>query len=60
MIVNVKDDPTTALRGVLWASTGAWLTLRDATLLKTNAATMPLDGEVIVHRTNVAFIQVLP
>jgi hypothetical protein len=59
VIVNVKDDPTTALRGVLFSSRGPWLTLKDVTLLKPQV-TQPMDGEVVVHRDNVAFIQVLP
>jgi hypothetical protein len=61
VIVNLKDDPTTALRGALWSSRGPWLTLRDVTMLTTETAPpTPLDGEVIVHRSNVAFIQVVP
>jgi len=61
VIVNLKDDPTTAIRGVLWSSRGAWLTVRNAALLRAGTPEAPtqLDGEVIVHRSNVSFLQVL-
>lgn len=59
VIVNLKDDPTTALRGVLWQTRGNWLVLRNASLLRVNAAApSELDGEVVVHLSNVAFLQV--
>lgn len=60
VVVNLKDDPTTALRGVLWQARGPWLTLVQAELLKTTEAPVRLDGEAVVHRDNVAFIQALP
>jgi hypothetical protein len=62
VIVNLKDDPTTAIKGVLWASRGAWLTVRQASLLRTGTTDTPstaIDGEIVVHRSNVAFLQVL-
>ena len=61
VIVNLKDDPNTAIRGVLWNSRGAWLTVRQASLLRGGAEpeTTTMDGEVVVHRSNVAFLQVL-
>ena len=59
VIVNMKHE-SEALRGVLWASRGPWLQLREVTLLRPNAEPQPVDGEVIVHRDNVAFIQVVP
>ncbi len=58
VIVNLKSEET-ALRGVLWQSRGAWLTLRTVALLKTDGSYSPLDGEVIVPRENVAFLQVV-
>jgi hypothetical protein len=59
VIVNLVSDDT-AVRGVLWSSRGPWLTLRDAAVLKPQMEPTPVDGEVIVHRGNVAFVQVLP
>jgi hypothetical protein len=60
VIVNFRSDPDLAIRGVLWAYRGSWLVLRDAALLKANASATPLDGDAIVHRDNVSFLQVLP
>lgn len=60
VIVNVVSDPDAAFRGVLWQSRGAWLVLKQAAILKPNAEPTPLDGEVVIHRSNVSFIQVLP
>ena len=59
VIVNLKDDPQTAIKGVLWASRGAWLTVRQAALLRAGEGPTPVDGEVIVHRSNIAFLQVI-
>jgi hypothetical protein len=60
VIVNLKDDPSTAIRGVLWQSRGAWLTLRKAHVLHAGDEPTTADGEIVVHRSNVAFLQVLP
>jgi hypothetical protein len=59
VIVNLQSDSDTALRGVLWQSRGAWLVLREVVMLKVNTPQTPVDGEVVIHRSNVAFIQVL-
>jgi hypothetical protein len=64
VIVNLKSDPDLALRGVLW-SRGPWFTLRQAELLRAPhpgqpaQPPTPLDGEAVVHRSNVAFFQVV-
>lgn len=60
VIVNLKDDPTTAIKGALWSSRGAWLTVRNVSLLKSGAPPIAMDGDVVLHRSNVAFLQVLP
>jgi hypothetical protein len=59
VIVNLKDDPTTAIKGALWSARGPWLVLRTAALLKQGAHETPLDGDAVVHVHNVAFMQVL-
>jgi hypothetical protein len=60
VMVNLKDDPTTSLQGVLWQARGPWLTLRAGSILRAGADPVAADGELVVHRDNVAFIQVLP
>ena len=60
VIVNLKNDHDLALRGVLTGSRGAWLTLGDVDALRAAARPTRIDGEALVHRSNVAFIQVMP
>jgi hypothetical protein len=56
VVVNLQDR---AFAGVLWAKRGALLVLKDAVLMQHGAADTPMDGEVIVERSKVDFIQVL-
>lgn len=51
-----------AFRGVLWAKRGPLLVLRNARLLSSDAPEegLVVDGEVVVERTQVEYIQVLP
>ncbi len=58
-IVNFTDDPSTAIKGVLWSSRGPWLTFRSSSMLKTGQEPMLIDGEVLIHRDRVLFIEVL-
>jgi len=60
VIVNFTSDDTEAIEGVLWSSRGPWLTLRDASALKENKLPAKMPGDVIVHRTQVKFLQVAP
>lgn len=55
VVVNLADK---AFSGVLWAKRGPLLVLRDAVLMQHGAADTPLDGEVVVERARVEFIQV--
>jgi hypothetical protein len=57
VIVNLPDK---AFDAILWAQRGPLLVLRDAKLLQPGAEPVPLDGEVIVERSHVEFIQVTP
>jgi hypothetical protein len=59
VIVNLTEKDT-AIQGVLWSSRGAWLTIRDAKLLISHGSPAPIDGEIVLHRDKVAFLQVLP
>lgn len=56
VIVNTKT--ARAFRGVLWAKRRDHLVLRNAELLKRGEA-VPIDGDVLIERANVDFIQVL-
>jgi hypothetical protein len=60
VIVNFTDDPSTAIKGVLWASRGPYLTFKTASILKPNAEPATVDGDVVIHRDRISFLQVLP
>lgn len=47
-----------AIEGVLWDDRGPLIVLRDARL-NTEGGTAPLDGEVIIDRDRIAFVQVV-
>ena len=57
VIVNTKTER--AFRGVLWRKRWGYLVLRNAELLKGSGETAPVDGEVVIERGNVDFVQVL-
>lgn len=57
VIVNTKTDR--AFRGILWRKRWRYLVLRNAELLKPQGGTVRMDGEVVIDRDNVDFIQVV-
>lgn len=58
VIVNLTDGAT--IRGALWDERGAWWVLRHAEHLRPGVDPEPIDGEVVVHRSHISFVQVLP
>lgn len=54
VMVNLTDG--TALAGVLWRRRGRFLVLRDARLHQAGGEA-PIDGEAIVDRARVLFVQ---
>ena len=57
VIVNTKTER--AFRGVLWRRRWGYLVLRNAELIKARGETVLVEGEVVILRENVDFIQVL-
>lgn len=55
VLVNTKNGD--AFKGTLWKTRGSILVLRAAVLMQRNVET-PIDGEVVIFRDNVSFIQV--
>lgn len=55
-IVNLKTGR--AFRGVVWGHKGEYMVLRNAEMLEKNGATS-VDGEVLIRRADVEFIQVI-
>lgn len=60
VIVNPVGDSDTAYQGVLWGSRGAWLTLREVQILRQGSEPARMDGEMVIHRDRVQFLQVMP
>lgn len=56
VVVNLADS---AFSGVLWAKRGPLLVLRDAKLMHPGSPAVPVDGEVVIERSRVQFVQVL-
>jgi hypothetical protein len=56
-VVNLADK---AFSGVLWARRGPLLLLRDAALLEAGREPQAVDGEIVIERGRVEFVQVLP
>lgn len=57
VIVNTKEGR--AFRGVLWQRRADYLVLREASIKNPGADPIPVDGEVLIFRPDVSFIQVL-
>jgi len=56
----MRHDSTEAIEGVLWASRGPWLILKDASAIKAGQPPEKLIGDAQIERANVAYIQVAP
>jgi hypothetical protein len=57
VIVNTKTE--LAFRGVLWRKRRGYLVLRNAEMLQARGEVTPMDGEVVIYRENVDFLQVV-
>jgi len=56
VIVNQAER---AFAGILWGQYGPLLVLRNAELLQAGTAPQALDGEVVIERASVHFIQIV-
>lgn len=56
--VLVQMEDGRAFAGVMYARRGPLLVLRDAQLVEPGTEPVPVDGEVLIERPKVAFIQV--
>lgn len=54
-IVNLKSGRT--FRGILWKQTGPLVVMRQAEMLEAGRDPVPVDGEVVVERSEIEFIQ---
>jgi hypothetical protein len=60
VIVNFVHNPEEAIEGVLWAYRGGWVTLRDSAGLRSGREPAKVSGEIVIHRSAIAFLQVVP
>ena len=58
-LVNLHDEDGTTIEGVLWARRGVWLVIKDARLIRPTGEVVPADGEVLIDRARISFLQVL-
>lgn len=61
VLINLKTlpgQPDEALSGVLWKTRGRWMVLRKATLLVQGQPPAKIDGDMVVDRANVKYLQV--
>lgn len=58
VLVNLDDGR--AFDGILFARRGPLLTLRQAKLIEPGNDPVDVDGEVLIERTRISFIQVQP
>lgn len=57
VICETKTGKT--FRGVLWRKSGPLLVLRDVQMLFEGGAVAEVDGEIVIERTNINWLQVL-
>lgn len=58
VVVNLYDG--TSFTGILWDAPGELLVLRRATLHSRGAEPVAVDGEVVLQRVHISFVQVPP
>lgn len=57
VVVNLSGQ---AFSGLLWARRGRLLVLRQAQILTPDAPPQDIDGEIVIERSRVEFIQIVP
>lgn len=57
VLVTLLDD--SALAGVLWSRRGPYLVLRGFQVVEAGQAPVAADGEAVVHRGQIRYVQVI-
>lgn len=60
MLINLTYNDHEGLQGLLWSYRGGWCTLRDVSALTSGQPPTRVDGDVVIHRSHIAYFQVLP
>ena len=59
VLLNLASDPSLAVSGVLVTTRGHWFVLADAAVVQRDGTRTTALGELVVHRANVSFGQIL-
>lgn len=57
VIVNTRTEK--AFRGLVWRLRRRYLVLREVEMIRPGGETVPVEGEMLIERANVDFIQVV-
>lgn len=60
VLINFVQSDAGALRGVLFSRRGGYFTLKSVSLVSRDGSIVPIDGDVVVERDQISFLQVLP
>jgi hypothetical protein len=60
VVVSFTHSETDGFEAILWSYRGGWLTLRDVSAIKGSLPPKKLPGDVVIHRSNLAYLQVSP
>lgn len=60
VLINLARSPDQAVRGVLFSRHGGYYLLKQAAVVQHDGSTIALDGDVLIHRDEILFSQVLP
>lgn len=61
VIVSLASAPGKGIRGILWEARGDWFVIRNAAAVdEARPQPTPIDGgEIVLHRSNIEYFQVL-
>lgn len=58
LIVHLRSSDQ-SIKGLLWDDRGPLLVLRNASLLTSPGEVLSMDGEIVIERSNIEFLQVV-
>jgi hypothetical protein len=60
VLINFVHQEHGAVRGVLFSRRAEYFCLKNAALVQSDGSLVPIDGDVLIHRAQIVFLQVLP
>lgn len=58
--MNFTHDSTEAFEGIYWSYRWGYLILKDVSALKAGLAPSKVPGDMVIHRSKIAYMQVAP